>query len=135
MSALAIGTSTVKQYNIIVALIDLCTVPLVYYLFTLGYNPVFAFVGKFSTMVISQIYRLYFINKKLNLTKRNFVSSFSECRRGVLSTIRYHLYIRYYPQLFFIGAYWTIHHLRNGINLCHFNLRLNTAEKISCLAI
>ena len=25
MSALAIGTSTVKQYNIIVALIDLCT--------------------------------------------------------------------------------------------------------------
>ena len=58
MSALAIGTSTVKQYNIIVALIDLCTVPLAYYLFTLGYNPVFAFVGKFSTMVISQIYRL-----------------------------------------------------------------------------
>ncbi len=64
MSALAIGTSTVKQYNIIVALIDLCTVPLAYYLFTLGYNPVFAFVGKFSTMVISQLYRLYFINKK-----------------------------------------------------------------------
>ena len=71
MSALAIGTSTVKQYNIIVALIDLCTVPLAYYLFTLGYNPVFAFVGKFSTMVISQLYRLYFINKKLNLTTKN----------------------------------------------------------------
>ena len=31
MSALDIGTSTVKQYNIIVALIDLCTVPLAYY--------------------------------------------------------------------------------------------------------
>ncbi|MDU5696161.1 MAG: polysaccharide biosynthesis protein [Haemophilus parainfluenzae] len=74
MSALAIGTSTVKQYNIIVALIDLCTVPLAYYLFTLGYNPVFAFVGKFSTMVISQIYRLYFINKKIKFNHKEFVS-------------------------------------------------------------
>jgi len=115
MSALAIGTSTVKQYNIIVALIDLCTVPLAYYLFTLGYNPVFAFVGKFSTMVISQIYRLYFINKKI---------IFSECRRGVWPAIRYHLYIRYHSQLFFIGIYRTIHHFRNGINLCYFNLRI-----------
>lgn len=74
MSALAIGTSTVKQYNIIVALIDLCTVPLAYYLFTLGYNPVFAFVGKFSTMVISQLYRLYFINKKIKFNHKEFVS-------------------------------------------------------------
>ena len=33
-------------------------------------------------------------------------------------------------QLFFIGFYWTIHHLLgNGINLLSFNLQLNTAEK------
>ena len=55
-------------------LIDLCTVPLAYYLFTLGYNPVFAFVGKFSTMVISQLYRLYFINKKIKFNHKEFVS-------------------------------------------------------------
>ena len=32
------------------------------------------FVGKFSTMVISQIYRLYFINKKIKFNQKEFVS-------------------------------------------------------------
>ena len=74
MTALAIGSQTIKQYNIILAIIDLCTVPLAYYLFTLGYNPVFAFIGKFCTMIIMQAYRLYFINKKIKFNRKEFVS-------------------------------------------------------------
>ena len=74
MTALAIGTNSIKQYNIVLAVIDLCTVPLAYYLFTLGYNPVYAFIGKFGIMVIMQIYRLYFINKKIKFNRKEFVS-------------------------------------------------------------
>ena len=110
--------------------------PLAYYLFTLGYNPVFAFVGKFSTMVISQLYRLYFINKKIKFNHKEFVLVLSECQRsfGLLLGI---IYISDTTRSYsFIGIYWTIHHFRNGINLCHFNLRIKTQQKkISCLAI
>ena len=74
MTALAIGTNSIKQYNIVLAVIDLCTVPLAYYLFTLGYNPVYAFIGKFGIMVIMQIYRLYFINKKIKFNRKEFAS-------------------------------------------------------------
>ena len=74
MTALAIGAQSVKQYNIVLTLIDLCTVPLAYYLFTLGFNPVYAFIGKFTTAMIMQIYRLYFINKKVKFNRSEFVS-------------------------------------------------------------
>ncbi|MBN6082284.1 polysaccharide biosynthesis protein [Aggregatibacter actinomycetemcomitans] len=74
MTALAIGSHTIKRYNIVLATIDLCTVPLAYYLFTLGYNPVFAFIGKFCTASLMQLYRLYFINTKIKFNRKEFVS-------------------------------------------------------------
>ncbi|QPB42721.1 MATE family efflux transporter [Rodentibacter haemolyticus] len=74
MTALAIGSNSIKQYNIILSLIDLCTVPLAYYLFTLGYNPVYAFIGRFSTALFMQIYRIYFINKKIKFNRKEFVT-------------------------------------------------------------
>ena len=74
MTALAIGSKTIKQYNVILAIIDLCTVPLAYYLFTLGYNPVYAFIGKFCTALFMQLYRLYFINKRIKFNRKEFVS-------------------------------------------------------------
>jgi polysaccharide biosynthesis protein len=74
MTALAIGSSSVKQYNIILAIIDLCTVPLAYYLFSLGYSPVYAFIGKFFTALSMQIYRFYFINKKIKFSRVEFVT-------------------------------------------------------------
>ena len=130
MSALAIGTSTVKQYNIIVALIDLCTVlwPLII-CFTLGYNPVFAFVGKFSTMVISQLYRLYFINKKIKFNHKEFVSYLANVGVvfGLLLGI---IYIsdttRSYSLLEFIGQSII---LEMVLILCYFNLRIKHSRK------
>ena len=74
MTALAIGSSGIKQYNIILAIIDLCTVPLAYYLFSLGYSPVYAFIGKFFTALSMQIYRFYFINKKIKFSRMEFVT-------------------------------------------------------------
>lgn len=74
MTALAIGTHVIKRYNIILAVIDLCTVPLAYYLFTLGYSPVYAFIGRFSTALLMQIYRFYFINKKIKFNRKEFVT-------------------------------------------------------------
>ena len=74
MTALAIGTNAIKKYNIILAVIDLCTAPLAYYLFTLGYIPVYAFIGRFSTALLMQIYRFYFINKKIKFNRKEFVT-------------------------------------------------------------
>ncbi|OOF42514.1 polysaccharide biosynthesis protein [Rodentibacter rarus] len=74
MTALAIGTNKIKQYNIVIAMIDLCTVPLAYFLFTLGYSPVYAFIGRFSTALFMQIYRFYFINKKIQFNRKEFVT-------------------------------------------------------------
>lgn len=74
MTALAIGTNKIKQYNIVIAIIDLCTVPLAYYLFTLGYSPIYAFIGRFSTALLMQIYRFYFINKKIKFNGKEFVT-------------------------------------------------------------
>lgn len=74
MTALAIGAQSVKQYNIVITLIDLCTVPLAYYLFSLGFNPVYAFVGKFATSMLMQIYRIYFIHKQVKFNHQALVS-------------------------------------------------------------
>ncbi|OOF44555.1 polysaccharide biosynthesis protein [Rodentibacter trehalosifermentans] len=74
MTALAIGTNKIKQYNIVIAMIDLCTVPLAYFLFTLGYSPIYAFIGRFSTALSMQIYRFYFINKKIRFNRKAFVT-------------------------------------------------------------
>lgn len=74
MTALAIGTNAIKKYNIILAVIDLCTAPLAYYLFTFGYSPVYAFIGRFSTALLMQIYRFYFINKKIKFNRKEFVT-------------------------------------------------------------
>ena len=37
-------------------------------------KPVYAFIAKFGIMVIMQIYRLYFINKKIKFNCKEFVS-------------------------------------------------------------
>ncbi|OOF59029.1 oligosaccharide flippase family protein [Rodentibacter myodis] len=74
MTALAIGSNSIRQYNIILACIDLFTVPLAYYLFTLGYHPVYAFIGRFSTALLMQMYRFYFINKKIKFNRKEFVT-------------------------------------------------------------
>ena len=72
MTAMAIGSSSIKQYNIVLTLINLFTVPLAYYLFTLGFSPVYAFIGKFAIVVLMQLYRLYFINRRIAFDKREF---------------------------------------------------------------
>lgn len=72
MTALAIGGQAMKRYNLIIAAIDLCTVPLAYFLFTLGYSPVYAFIGKFSTALCIQLYRFYFVNQKVQFEQRAF---------------------------------------------------------------
>lgn len=74
MTALAIGTHRIKQYNVILACIDLCTVPLAYTLFSLGYSPVYAFIGRFSTALCMQMYRFYFINKKIQFNRKEFTT-------------------------------------------------------------
>ena len=73
MTAMAIGANSVKEYNIVLTLINLCTLPLAYYLFTLGFSPVYAFVAKFVIVVLMQLFRLYFINKRIQFKRQQFL--------------------------------------------------------------
>lgn len=72
MTALAIGKNSVKQYNIVLSIISLCTVPVAYFLFTLGLSPVYAYIGKFIIGVIMQLYRLYFIHRHIKFNIKAF---------------------------------------------------------------
>lgn len=73
MSATAIGASAIKEYNITLTLINLCTLPLAYFVLSLGYSPVYAFWVKLIIYVFLQLFRWHFINRKLRFDKKNFI--------------------------------------------------------------
>ena len=70
MSASAIGANVAKSYNITLAIINLFTLPLAYFLLKLGYNPVFAFIAKFFIYFVLQIFRIGFVNYYLKFNKK-----------------------------------------------------------------
>lgn len=70
-SAMAIGS--VKEYNVTLTVINLLTLPLAYGLLRLGYSPVYAYYGKLLIHVFLQIFRFYFIHRKLNFESRVFL--------------------------------------------------------------
>lgn len=74
MSATAIGSNVVKEYNITLTLINLCTLPLAYFILSLGYSPIYAFVVKLFIYTILQLFRWYFINRRLHFDRRNFLT-------------------------------------------------------------
>ncbi|OOF65711.1 polysaccharide biosynthesis protein, partial [Rodentibacter caecimuris] len=74
ITAMAIGGKSVKFYNIVLTIINLFTVPLAYYLFTLGYSPIYAFIGKFIINFIMQVFRVYFINKHIQFNRTELYS-------------------------------------------------------------
>lgn len=81
MSATAIGS--IKEYNITLTLINLCTLPLAYLLLKLGYSPVYAFLGKFFIFIFMQLFRYYFVNKYLKFNRKEFL--FYILRIGVIA--------------------------------------------------
>ena len=70
MSASAIGANVAKGYNITLAIVNLFTLPIAYFLLSLEYSPVFAFVAKFFVYLILQIFRIGFINYYLKFNKK-----------------------------------------------------------------
>ena len=63
----AIGaTGKVERYQVWVSLILLIEIPIVYLLFKLGMNPVWAFVVNLTISIIAYLYRLVYIRKYVN---------------------------------------------------------------------
>jgi O-antigen/teichoic acid export membrane protein len=74
MSAQAIGN--IKEYNIVLTIINMLVVPLAYVLLYFGFDPVSVLIGKLGVSVVNQIFRYYFINKYLRFDKKEFFSYF-----------------------------------------------------------
>ena len=72
MSAQAIGN--IKEYNIVITIINMLVLPLAYLLLYLGFDPVSVIIGRFCISIINQIFRYFFINKYLHFENREFVS-------------------------------------------------------------
>ncbi|KKX51711.1 MATE family efflux transporter [Sphingobacterium sp. IITKGP-BTPF85] len=71
MSATAIGT--MKEYNIVLTLINFCILPLAYFLMKYGYNPVYAFYGKLVIYIIMQLFRFYFVDRYLKFKRKDLL--------------------------------------------------------------
>lgn len=74
MSAQAIGS--IKEYNIVLTIINMLVLPLAYLLLYLGFDPVSVIIGKLCISVVNQIFRYFFINKYLHFDKKELVSYF-----------------------------------------------------------
>lgn len=74
MAAGAIGSQSVKAYNISLTLINLLTLPIAYVLLKNGLSPVYAIVAKLMTGLAMQMFRYYFINKYLRFEMSSFIS-------------------------------------------------------------
>lgn len=72
MSAAAIGS--IKEYNIVLTCINLCTLPLAYVALKMGFQPTSVFIIKFFIAIILQLFRFYFVNKYLHFAIKNFVN-------------------------------------------------------------
>jgi O-antigen/teichoic acid export membrane protein len=74
MSAQAIGS--IKEYNIVLTVINLLVLPLAYLLLKLGYTPIYLLVAKFIICIVSQGFRYYFIHKYLNFNNKKLATYF-----------------------------------------------------------
>jgi hypothetical protein len=59
MSAQAIGN--IKEYNIVLTILNLLVLPIAFLLLSLGFDPVSVIIGKLFINIINQIFRYFFI--------------------------------------------------------------------------